>query len=446
MNLAELASVGRLALSAAVLALAAGCAENPGKVSVLNKEAQQFAANSDPRLQPLLAALYQGGERGAVLNFDQLGLAAMQIGDTELAKRSFDQSIARIEAIYADDPNARKAKSVFSEEKVKDFKGEPYERAMVYYYRGVLYAHEGDYENARASFLAADRHIALSLNENYESDFGAMKYLAGWSAYCNGDASSAGELIKQAQAKDKLATGWPVRPGNSIVLIDSGRGPIKVGEGKYRELLKFRPGPSVDDGIITVSSPTGARFDGQYLIGDVVYQAMNRGGRPVDAIMAGKATFKDNMGTARDVALTAGVAMTTAGMLSDNSNLAAAGLAGSLIGLAFSIAESSAKPAADVRAWSSLPGQLVMFSNDAKANGEIRLSWKDQPQPAPLPVQGTHGRCSIAWGKTQSALSPKDGGTAAVRQDNAHDGGASEKNKAFRAMLVDEFTPQVVTR
>src|ERR1700683_4680814 len=119
-------------------------------------DAQQFAADKPPELQPLFNALYVEGEHNAVLNFDYLGLAALEVGDYGVAEKALDAAIERIEAIYADNLSAKKAKSVFSAEKVKDFKGEPYERAMTYFYRGVLYLRVGDYQNARASFLSAE--------------------------------------------------------------------------------------------------------------------------------------------------------------------------------------------------------------------------------------------------------------------------------------------------
>ncbi|MEC8183119.1 MAG: hypothetical protein VX123_13805 [Pseudomonadota bacterium] len=49
-------------------------------------------------------------------------------------------------------PAAGLARSNFAREDVKDFKGEPFERAMVFYYLGLSYLALGDFENARASF------------------------------------------------------------------------------------------------------------------------------------------------------------------------------------------------------------------------------------------------------------------------------------------------------
>ena len=59
--------------------------------------------------------------------------------------RRSTEALDRIEAVYADNAKAEAARSKFTKENAKDFKGEPYERAMAYYYRGLAYLAEGDY-------------------------------------------------------------------------------------------------------------------------------------------------------------------------------------------------------------------------------------------------------------------------------------------------------------
>ena len=61
----------------------------------------------------------------------------------------------RIGASTAGDDTAREARGLFNEESVKTFRGEPYERVMAYYYRGILYWMDGEPDNARAAFRSA---------------------------------------------------------------------------------------------------------------------------------------------------------------------------------------------------------------------------------------------------------------------------------------------------
>ncbi|SPC20286.1 hypothetical protein [Cupriavidus taiwanensis] len=92
----------------------------------LAAEADRFVADKPAELQRILHTLYMEGEWNAVLNLDLLGLAAIEAGRPRLAERAFDMAAARILRMYADDPNARQARSLWSAESVKDWKGEPY--------------------------------------------------------------------------------------------------------------------------------------------------------------------------------------------------------------------------------------------------------------------------------------------------------------------------------
>ena len=94
--------------------------------------AQSTAASAPvpASLQPYYDTLLREGEWGAVLNLQRLGLEAIDQGHLDVAARAFDAAIARIELIYANSESAKKARSMWSSEGVKDFKGEPYERTM----------------------------------------------------------------------------------------------------------------------------------------------------------------------------------------------------------------------------------------------------------------------------------------------------------------------------
>src|SRR3954452_10147407 len=78
------------------------------------------------------------------------GLSAMRKGDFATAKQLFDDAILTLQGIYGKDLSARKARGYFSEEAKKNFLGEPYERVMVYWYRGIMYWMDGEPDNARA--------------------------------------------------------------------------------------------------------------------------------------------------------------------------------------------------------------------------------------------------------------------------------------------------------
>ncbi|MGR9051769.1 MAG: hypothetical protein ACU84J_03905 [Gammaproteobacteria bacterium] len=219
----------------------AGCQSVNGPTPEFQQEIAGYLDTQPVPYRGLYESLYIEGERNSVLNFNRIGWLNLVYGDFDEAAWAFDQSLSRIETIYADDPKAEAAKSKFSEESVKDFKGEPYERAMAYYYRGILYLIEGDYENARAAFKMGEFQDTLSSKEQFQSDFALLNYLQGWASACNGDKQMADESFEFAsQYSDAL-----FRPDAShklLMLLDSGGSPIKLATGEYGEFLQFTQG------------------------------------------------------------------------------------------------------------------------------------------------------------------------------------------------------------
>ena len=405
-------------------------------------QAATFAEPHESWLRPHLRPLFREGEWGAVLNFNRLGLEAMTRGQHDLAAMAFDESITRVEAIYANDENAAKARSLFNAEKVKDFKGEPYERSMLYFYRGLLYVHEGDFQNARAAFLAADRHDSLSSaeSEQYAGDFGMMKYLASWASWCDGDESRGAQLAAEARAADPSIAGLPERPGRAMVLIDVGTGPRKVAEGEHRHILRFHP----DSGLapeVAVHEESGSTARPLVQLADLNYQATTRGGREIDGILDGKAQFKGTTNTVGTVALQAGAQMSMLGSIQGNRDVANAGLAGMLVGLIAKGVAQAATPAADVRAWSTLPARVMMASSNEASSKVSGYWWSGQPGPQPFALKTEGPQCSLAWARA-GFISPEYSGTDEIDpMFREAETTRVERNHAFRAMLAERLAP-----
>lgn len=434
------------ALAAASILVLAGCAAGPGvqPPASMSQQAEAFAQAKQPELQPFYRALYLEGERNAVLNLKYLGLAAMSLGDERTAAVSFDLALERIEAIYADDPNAEKARSLWNEEKVKDFKGEPYERAMAYYYRGLLYAKAGDYQNARASFLAADRHTSLAAREKYDASFAMMNWLAAWASWCDGDVARAQDLRQRAILQD-ASLGALSHDKRFLVLVDAGVGPVKGASGPYRELLTITANTAAADEVTQVesSSPDFRLSTAPVAAGDVAQQATTRGGRPVQAILDGKAQFKSGADTVGNVSLAVGQAALQQALLSDNRGMAQLGAFGSLLGLAAKIAAQATTPAADTRGWTSLPDKLWVGQADAlpAAGTQIRVGSSNGLTSAVVTphLTGSSGQCGLAWARTRSAHSTAHNGTARLGAVEVNESGREQRNAAFRAQLQATF-------
>src|SRR5206468_6824815 len=146
-----------------------------------------------------------------------------------------------ISNIMGKDPSARRARSYFSAEAKKTFIGEPYERVMAYYYRGILYWMAGEPDNARACFRSAQLEDSDTQDKKYSSDYVLLDYLDGLaSVKLAGDGS---DCLKRAQSFAKISAPPPYdSKANLLLFVDFGPGPTKYAVGEYAQYLMFRAG------------------------------------------------------------------------------------------------------------------------------------------------------------------------------------------------------------
>ena len=102
------------------------------------------------------AMIAEGPAKDKVLWQYRTAAAAMRQAKFDEAKPLLDDALLTLRGIYGSDAEARKARGYFSKEARKTFIGEPYERSMAYFYRGVIYWRDGELDNARACFRSAE--------------------------------------------------------------------------------------------------------------------------------------------------------------------------------------------------------------------------------------------------------------------------------------------------
>ena len=348
--------------------------------------AQESPSALPSGLRPYYDTLLAEGEWGAVLNLQRLGLEAIDQRHLDVAERAFDAALERIELIYANSDSAKKARSLWSAEGSKDFKGEPYERAMTYYYRGLLFMARGDYENARASFRSAEYQDTISNNETYAGDFGLMSLLSGWSSTCAGDAGMAADFYQRAATQQPEGLKPPVAGRTTLVLVESGTSPVKTATGSYGEAMQLKSG---DNPFVSAYAGTQELP----LLGDIGWQASTLGGRQVDAILDGKASFRKGTETVAGIGIQGA---TMAAGLNDGG-----GAAGALavVGIAAVLVSSASKPKADIRYWDNLPDRI--YGTFVKGGAKTALSIAEQtadgeryPIAAPV-IDRTAGACRL---------------------------------------------------
>jgi tetratricopeptide (TPR) repeat protein len=324
--------------AAAALALLAGCATNvpkgPPLTGDLLIDGPQFIQNGPPR--------------DKVWWEYRTALAALDRGQYDTARPYLDEAITRLNGVFGQDADAKKARGLFTEEAKKGFIGEPYERSMAYYYRGIIYWHDGEPDNARACFRSAEFMDSDTEEKSYAGDYVIADYLDGYiTSRLGGNGSDA---RKRAEASAKL---WKPpqfsEAANVFVFVDYGDGPKKYASGQYGQQLRFRcAGSPIRSALVKIDQATGkaAPYD------DLCFQATTRGGRVMDHVLANKAVFKTTTSAVGDAAIISGA------ILSANRDTQAAGLAVLGVGLVSKFFSAATSPQADTRMWDNLPQYL----------------------------------------------------------------------------------------
>ena len=149
------------------------------------------------------SAIAAGPEKDRVLWQYRTGVALMRRGEFAEAERMFDDALLSIGGILQGDKAAKKSRGYFNEEAKKTFLGEPYERVMANFYRGILYWMDGEPDNARACFRNAQIQDSDTETREYSNDWVLMDYLDGYvtAKYFGGDGADA---FKRADESFKL--------------------------------------------------------------------------------------------------------------------------------------------------------------------------------------------------------------------------------------------------
>jgi hypothetical protein len=334
---------------------------------------------SEPTLEDFVWRLATEGPENRVLNNMEIGARAFWAGRHDEARQAFDDCILNIESVFADDQSALRARSVWHEEGAKTFKGEPYERAMVFFYRGLLFLQTADYENARAAFRRGQLQDAFAEEQQNQSDFAILLFLEAWASHLNGDEDLRDEALARVA---RLRPGFPgiADDADTLVLIESGTAPRKLGDGAAHAYFVYRRGRGFTENEAELVLGVEARP--LYPIEDLYFQAATRGGREIDKVLDGKVEFRDATNTFGSALSTTSVVM---GHLGGGSDFGA--IVGG-VGLISLLVSSNARPRADTRQWTSLPDMIHVATFSASSlDGEPRVRLRRRGDPAVVLTQ-----------------------------------------------------------
>lgn len=256
------------------------------------------------RAMQKLQKLSQKTDENYVLNNLRLGSVALTSYDLNESENAF---LRAWEVINAGGVNsgARSVAAVWIDEKLKIWKGEPYERALASFYLGLVYYIQRDYDNARAAFENAlfklrdyaDPEKKSTDYTEQESTFVLAHVMLGRTYLRLGREDLARESFEQASRLQPrlsaLANPSVHADSNVLLVVDFGYGPKKVTDYDGT-IVGFAPTPA-SAGRLPIPRVT---VDGQdYPLGplgeptiDTLAMAQDRRWQSIDTIRTVKTT------------------------------------------------------------------------------------------------------------------------------------------------------------
>lgn len=246
-------SAGRLGavLLLALLPLCYGCVS--GSEIAADRAVTDYMVSDYINARQELVPLAKQTDENFVLNNDRLGSTTLALDDLNGAETAFLRSYEVINSVGVND-GGRSLGAALVDEKIKVWKGEPFERAMVNFDLGTVYFMRQDYNNARAAFENAlfklrDYGDDTDKADNYreiESDFVLGYLMLGHCWQRLGNPAKAHDMFqKVAQLRPDLAGLADERAysaANLLLIVDYGSGPMKVAN-RDGSIVGFGPGP-----------------------------------------------------------------------------------------------------------------------------------------------------------------------------------------------------------
>jgi len=346
-----------------------GCPSIKTQIDV-DKNIFKKATKGKPEyLHELIKNELKEGDRNRVLNWNRIGLRSFRNGDLNLSARYFDLSITKINEIFRNDARSQMARSIWFSEESKSYKGHPYERAMTFFFRGLNYYLRGDLENARAMFKSGQLQDAFAEEGQHKSDYALFDYLEGRITQKLESRENAKPLFnRMKKMRPKISA--PKKADNLLIIAATNSGPSKFSNPNHpdpNERIKIRIAKGQEKITNIMVFHENKLLGTFFKIEDLNFQASTRGGRIFDAIVKGKAEFKDNTDKAGDTALVTGSTIIHAsdGFQNENTRakVAIIGLGVMAAGGVLKAVSSLIDARVDTRTWKSLPGQFHIWSH-----------------------------------------------------------------------------------
>jgi len=290
----------------------------------------------------------------------RVAMVALKEQRYDEARELLDAALPSAGTMLEGGQQAERARSWLGREREKVFYGEPYERAMGWFYRGMLYWRDGEPDNARACYRTAQLLDAAAAQSD-RGDWVLLDYLDGYAtAKLGGDG---GDALVRARATVPTLPDFDTA-ANVLVFLQFGFGPVKRSGGDVGEGLTYGGGYSRTQSAVVRAN--GGHGHAALALDDLTHQATTRGPRQFDLELARKAAVKKTGDTVGDIGFFPGLILTQPEETREiGLGLLGFGLAGKALG-------GTIKPGADTRSWNNLP-QYLAFTALRLPAGEHEL-------------------------------------------------------------------------
>ncbi|MEN0063077.1 MAG: hypothetical protein AAGA48_13060 [Myxococcota bacterium] len=167
--------------------------------------------NETPLQRQAQVAQIEGPDQ--TLERARLASMALAVGETDLAEKTLRQVVQRVQDFRADG----EFRALVGQESRKEWKGDPSEKMMAFFYLGTLLLEKGDYGNALAMSKAAILADTGTSRLQYRADFVPAYVLRALAYQGLGKAASAKTAIDEAVAAVRVR----VLTGHLTALFES---------------------------------------------------------------------------------------------------------------------------------------------------------------------------------------------------------------------------------
>lgn len=280
-NSATLRTLKASLLACGLMLAAAGCTAAPNQKVVSTFTTGEFG-RTRVELQeklPKKPARGRNIDRDYLLGHLRVGVLTLVDGYPDGASGVLDRvyDVLRMQGLNKD----KTTTSVLLNEDLKIWKGEPFEQALAYSYIAAQYASQGSWDNARAAISGAMFHLADFGTDSsgkpldtqsvvtQSSDESMTSYKVDETNFVLGHLISAlanQQLGRQDEADAHYRQAVRINPSlqgftqtlrrgqyNTILMVDYGQGPVKIGTGPDQAVATFQAVTGSDNAPLRVN-------------------------------------------------------------------------------------------------------------------------------------------------------------------------------------------------